>query len=49
MTVGDFAKFYNKGVYLVTMSGHITCIIDGVIWDTFDPSERLIWESYKVV
>jgi len=48
MTVGEFAEEFNQGVYLVTMNGHITCIIDGVIWDTFDPSDRFVWETYKV-
>ena len=48
ISVGQFADEHREGVYLVTMNGHITCVIDGVIWDTFDPSERLVWESYKV-
>lgn len=48
MTVGDFARLSNHGIYLVTMNGHITCIINGVIWDTFDCSDRLIWDAYKV-
>ena len=46
MTIGDFARWYDRGVYLVTMNGHITCIIDGVIWDTFDCSDRLIWDAF---
>lgn len=37
-----------KGTYLITMRGHITCCIDGCIYDTFDPSERYIWGIYKV-
>lgn len=48
LTVGDFAKHCYKGRYLITMNGHITCCIDGVIYDTFDPSERFIWDIYKV-
>ena len=30
------------------MGGHITCVIDGVIYDTFDPSERYLWCAYYV-
>lgn len=30
------------------MKNHITCCIDGVIYDTFNPSDRLVWEVYKV-
>lgn len=44
----DFLQLKLKGHYLITMSGHITCVIDGVCYDTFDPSERYIWCIYKV-
>lgn len=30
------------------MSGHITCVIDGTCYDTFDPSDRIVWGIYKV-
>ena len=48
MTVDEAAKEFNRGVYLITMQNHITCCIDGVIYDTFNPSDRLVWEVYKV-
>ena len=47
-TVGDFALNHPKGTFLITMSGHITCCIDGCIYDTFDPSDRFIWDVYEV-
>lgn len=47
-TVGDFADLNRKGIYLITMSGHITCCIDGCIYDTFNPMDRYIWDIYKV-
>ena len=47
-TVGEFANEFKKGIYLVTMPGHITCIINGCIYDTFNPSERRMWCSWKV-
>lgn len=47
-TVGDFANMKLPGRWLVTMRGHITCVIDGVIYDTFDPSSRYFWCIYKV-
>lgn len=46
--VGDFVENHKEGTYLITMSGHITCCIDGVIYDTFDPSNRYIWDVYIV-
>ena len=41
-TVGEFAREHPVGRYAVTMDGHITAIIDGIIIDTFDPSERIM-------
>ena len=47
-TVDEFAKEHSKGTYLVTMQGHITAIIDGIIYDTFDCSNRRMWCAWKV-
>lgn len=41
-TVGEFAKEYPYGKYAVTMNGHITAIIDGLVIDTFDPRNRIM-------
>lgn len=48
ITVGDFSDLKLPGRWLVTMNNHITCVIDGVIYDTFDPSNRYLWCCYKV-
>lgn len=48
ITVGKFVRDHPRGIYLITMSGHITCCIDGQIYDTFDPSDRLVWGAYLV-
>lgn len=48
MTLEDFLNLKLPGRWLVTMSGHITCVIDGICYDTFDPSNRYIWCVYKV-
>lgn len=47
-TIGEFAREYPRGVYLCTMMGHITCIIDGCIYDTFDCSNRAMRCAWKV-
>ena len=49
MTVGEFAKECPKGHYVVTMNGHITAIIDNVIVDTFDCSDRIMWCCWKIM
>lgn len=41
--VGELTEEYPIGTYLVTMKGHITVIIDGVLYDTFDCRDRRIW------
>lgn len=48
MTVDEAAKNFNRGVYLITMQNHITCCIDGTIYDIFNPGDRTVWEIYKV-
>lgn len=48
LTVREFTQQYPIGIFLITMRGHITCCIDGTIYDTFYPGDRLVWEAYKV-
>jgi len=48
-TVGEFAKEYPRGKYAITMNGHITALIDGVLYDTFDPSERIMRCAWKIM
>ena len=47
-TVSDIVNMFPHGIYLITMRGHITCCIDGIIYDTFDPSSYYVWNIYKV-
>lgn len=47
-TVGEFANNNKYGIYLITMKGHITVIKDGIIYDTFDPSNRTIWDVWQI-
>ena len=47
--VGDFVEEHPKGTYLITMKGHITCCINGVLYDTFDCRDRAMWCAWRVV
>lgn len=47
-TVGELSEEYPKGTYLVTMQGHITVLIDGTLYDTFDCRDRRMWCAWKV-
>ena len=46
--VKDFCNKRKEGIYLATMRGHITCIIDGIIYDTWDCSNEKTWSIWKV-
>lgn len=48
LTVGEFLEECPNGVFLVTMKGHITCVKDGVLIDTFDCRDRIMWCCWKV-
>ena len=47
-TVKEFAHEYPYGKYIVSMPNHVTSIINGVIIDTFDPSERIMRCAWKI-
>lgn len=48
ITVGEFAKEHPYGKYAITMNGHITALIDGVIIDTFNPSKRTMRCAWRI-
>lgn len=48
ITVRSLCTRYPIGIYLITMSGHITCMIDGVIYDTWNPSDKYVWRVWEV-
>lgn len=46
--VGEFADNHPIGTYLITMDGHITCCVDGTIFDTFNCLNRRIKSVWRV-
>ena len=48
-TVGEFIEEFPKGISLVTMNGHITVVIDGILYDTFDCRDRRMYCSWCVL
>ena len=48
MTPEQFCKDYPTGNYILNMAGHWSCIVDGVIYDTWDCSDRCVYTAYKV-
>ena len=48
VTVEQFVNSHPHGIFLITMNGHITCCINGCIYDTFNPLDRFVWGIYEV-
>jgi hypothetical protein len=44
-----FCESYKKGRYILNMAGHWSCCVDGVIYDTWDCSDKCVYTAYKVV
>lgn len=42
MTLEEFCNEYDQGIWIISMLGHLTCVMDGIVYDTFDPSSRFI-------
>lgn len=40
-TVADFAKDHPKGTYVLGIDGHVVCVKDGSILDSWDSSEEI--------
>ena len=48
MTVDEFCYEYPYGTYLIRMKGHITCVIDGVINDTWNCGSEFATNAWYV-
>ena len=46
MTVEDFCTSHPSGIYLLKVAHHLTCVIDGVVWDTWFPRDSTVYKYY---
>ena len=46
--VGEVSARYPNNILLITMNGHITCSKYGIIYDSFDPRDRLVEYAWIV-
>ena len=46
--IGELCEEFPDKRLLVTMNGHITAIINGILYDTFDCRDRIIWDVWEV-
>ena len=40
-TVAEFAKDHPRGVYVLALSGHVVCVVDGQYHDTWDSGNEI--------
>lgn len=46
--IKEFLCMYPKGVYLIRVDGHLTCAIDGTVYDIWDCQNEIIDIIWKV-
>ncbi len=42
VTVEEFAAGHRQGTYILTLSGHVVCVQDGALYDTWDSSHEIV-------
>ena len=42
MTVAEFADEHPNGTYILALSGHVMCIQDGTLYDTWDSGNEIV-------
>ena len=43
-----FMRAFPKGNYILSMAGHLSCCVDGVIYDTWDCTEKCVYGCYEI-
>ena len=46
--VGETSEFYKDNILIISMNGHLCCSKYGVIYDTFDPRERITEDAWII-
>lgn len=42
MTVAEFAAQHPHGTYILALSGHVVCIVDGTLYDTWNSENEIV-------
>lgn len=48
MTVSEFAQRHPEGVYLIRMEGHLSTLVNGVVYDLWDCSYETLTDVWRV-
>ena len=43
-----FCEMFPKGSYILNMAKHLSCCVDGVIYDTWDCSDKCVYTAYRI-
>ena len=43
-----FCQSYPKGRYILSMAGHLSCCIDGIIYDTWNCQGKCVYGCYEI-
>lgn len=43
-----FCQEHPTGTYILNMAKHLACCVDGVIYDTWDSSEKCVYNAYRI-
>lgn len=48
MSIEEFANYHPIGTYIIRIEGHLTTLIDGVIYDLWNCSDKVVDVVWKV-
>lgn len=43
-----FCRAYPRGAYILRMAGHLTACVNGVIYDTWDCSDKCVYTAWEI-
>ena len=47
-TAAEFAKKFTKGTYIISLSNHLSLVLDGKIYDTWNCSDKSVGNYWEV-
>lgn len=42
MSIKEFLRYFNTGIFIIRVDGHLTCAVDGKIVDTWNCEDKII-------
>lgn len=43
-----FSQMFPDGQYILNMAGHLSCCVNGTIYDTWDCSDKCVYSAYRI-